>query len=98
MISTLLTFQYEDSLDEEKITSIAESARSKFEGMPGLRSKAFTASLERNQAINFYVWETPDAAKAFFTPENIAMITGIYGTSPDICYLDIKVLVDNHKS
>jgi len=98
MISTLLTFQYDDTFNEEKITRIAEGARSKFEGMPGLRSKAFSCSVERKQAINFYVWESADSAKAFFTPDNIAMIAGIYGATPDICYLDVKVLVDNHKA
>ncbi len=98
MISTLLTFQYTNDFDEQKITGIAEQARSKFENFPGLRSKAFTVSAERKQAINFYVWDSEEAANQFFNPDNINLISGLYGATPDISYLDVKVLVDNHKA
>jgi hypothetical protein len=97
MISTLLIFQYDNDFDEQKIAAIAEQARSKFEGFPELRSKAFTVSTEIRQAINFYVWEFADAARQFFNPDNIKMISGLYGTTPDISFLDVKVLVDNHR-
>lgn len=96
MISTLLIFQYTNDFDEHKITGIAEQARSKFENFPGLRSKAFTLSAERKQAVNFYVWASEEAANNFFSPDNIKMISGLYGATPDISFLDVKVLVDNH--
>ena len=40
-----------------------------FEGMPGLRSKVFTFDKERKRATNFYVWESEDAARSFFSDQ-----------------------------
>ena len=69
MIGVFVTFRYGDNFDEQAVRKIAETARAKFEGMPGLRSKAFTVNSGKREATNFYVWESEDAAKAFFTDE-----------------------------
>lgn len=47
--------------------------------MPGLRSKAFTLNSAKREATNFSVWESEDAAKAFFTDELRERVTGLYG-------------------
>jgi heme-degrading monooxygenase HmoA len=57
---------YGDNFDEEGVRKIAETARGEFEGMPGLRSKAFTINSGKREATNFYVWDSADAAKTFF--------------------------------
>ena len=38
MIGTFVTFRFQDNFDEQAVRKIAETARAKFEGMPGLRS------------------------------------------------------------
>ena len=63
--------------------------------MPGLRSKAFTFNSEKREAINFYVWDSEDAAKAFFTDELLERVTGIYGVRPIIEFVQIATLVEN---
>jgi len=60
MIGVFVTFRYEDNFDERAVRQIAETARSRFEGMPGLRSKAFTVNSGEREAVNFYVWDTED--------------------------------------
>jgi hypothetical protein len=40
MLGVFVTFRYENSFDVAKVRKIAEGARTMFEGMPGLRSKA----------------------------------------------------------
>ncbi|HEX6016737.1 MAG TPA: YdhR family protein [Burkholderiaceae bacterium] len=65
MIGVFVTFNYADRFDEQAVRKIAETARAKFEGMPGLRSKAFTLDSGKREAANFYVWDSEDAAKAF---------------------------------
>ena len=45
--------------------NFAETARVKFEGMPGLRSKTFTLNPAKREAANVYVWDSEHAAKAF---------------------------------
>ena len=57
MIGVFVTFRYGDNFDERAVRKIAETARARFEGMPGLRSKAFTLNSARREATNFYVWE-----------------------------------------
>ena len=95
MIGVIVTFRYGDNFDEQVVRKIAETARVKFEGMPGLRSKAFTFSSGKRQATNFYVWDSEDAAKAFFTDELLQRVTGLYGVRPDVEFVQVATLVEN---
>ena len=95
MIGVIVTFRYGDDFDEQKVRQIAETARVRFEGMPHLRSKAFTFSSGKRQATNFYVWDSEDAAKAFFTDELLQRVTGLYGVRPDVEFVQVAALVEN---
>jgi hypothetical protein len=95
MIGVFVTFRYGDDFDERAVRKIAETARAKFEGMPGLRSKAFTLNSGKREATNFYVWEAEDAAKAFFTDELLERVTGLYGVRPTVEFVQIATLVEN---
>ena len=95
MIGVSVTFQYDEDFDRARVVSIAENARETFEGMPGLRSKVFTVDDARRRAMNFYVWESSDAANGFFSEEMRERVTGLYGVEPTIDFLDIAQLVDN---
>lgn len=95
MIGVLVTFRYGDNFDERAVREIAETARERFEGMPGLRSKAFTFNSDEREAINFYVWDSEDAAQAFFTDELLTRLTDIYGVRPVIEFVQIATLVEN---
>jgi heme-degrading monooxygenase HmoA len=95
VIGVSVTFQYDEDFDRARVVSIAEHARQTFEGMPGLRSKAFTVDDARQRAMNFYVWESEAAAKRFFSEEMRERVTGLYGVEPTIDFLEIAQLVDN---
>ena len=95
MIGTFVTFRFQDNFDEQAVRKIAETARAKFEGMPGLRSKAFTFNPEKREAANFYVWDAEEAAKAFFTDELLERLTGLYGVRPTVEFVQIATLVEN---
>lgn len=95
MIGTFVTFHLGDNFDEQAVRQIAETARAKFEGMPGLRSKAFTFNPEKREAANFYVWDSEEAAKAFFTDELLERLTGLYGVRPTVEFVEIATLVEN---
>jgi heme-degrading monooxygenase HmoA len=97
MIGVFVTFRYED-FDEPAIRKIAETARARFEGMPGLHSKAFTLNAKNREAVNFYVWESEEAAKAFFTPELTERVTGLYGVRPSVDFVQIAELVENARA
>src|SRR5262245_44088821 len=93
MIGVFVTFRYGDNFDERTVRKIAEVARAKFEGMPGLRSKAFTLNSTKREAMNFYIWDSEDAAEAFFAEELLERLTGLYGVRPSIEFVQIAALV-----
>jgi hypothetical protein len=95
MIGVLVTFRYGDNFNEQVVRKIAETARTKFEGMPGLRSKAFTVNSGKREATNFYVWDSEQAAKAFFTDTLLERVTGLYGVRPSVEFVQIASLVEN---
>jgi hypothetical protein len=95
MIGVFVTFRYGDNFDELAVRKIAETARAKFEGMPGLRSKAFTVNSGRREATNFYVLDSEKAAKAFFTDELVEGLTGLYRVRPSVEFVQIATLVEN---
>ena len=95
MIGVFVTFRYKDNFDEQAVRKIADSARARFEGMPGLRSKAFTINSGKRVATNFYVWDSEDAAKAFFTDALLERVTGLYGVRPSVEFVQIATLVEN---
>jgi len=89
MIGVFVTFRYGDNFDEEAVRKIAETARARFEGMPGLRSKAFTVNSGKREATNFYIWDSDDAAKVFFTDALLERVTGLYGVRPSVEFVQI---------
>jgi heme-degrading monooxygenase HmoA len=98
MIGVFVTFRYGDNFDEQALQKIAKTARARFEGMPGLRSKAFTFNPAKREAANFYVWDSEDAAKAFFTDELLEFVTGLYGVRPTVEIVQIATLVENTRT
>ena len=63
--------------------------------MPGLRSKVFTVDDLHRRAMNFYVWDSTDAAKSFFSDEMRERVTGLYGVGSTIDFVEIARIVDN---
>ena len=45
--------------------------------------------------MNFYLWESQEAAEAFFTDELRERVAGLYGVPPTISFLEIAEVVDN---
>ena len=95
MVGVFLTFRYGDDFDEQAVRKIAEAARAKFEGMPELRSKAFTVDTGKRVATNFYVWNSEEPAKAFFTDAHLARVADLYGVRPSVDFVQIAALVEN---
>jgi heme-degrading monooxygenase HmoA len=95
MIGVFVTFRYESGFDAAAVRKIADTARGRFEGMPGLRIKVFSVDPERREARNVYVWDSEAAARAFFTEELTQRVTGLYGVRPSVEFVEIAALVEN---
>jgi len=95
VIGVSVRFDYDGGFDRSRLIEVADHARGMFEGMPGLRSKVFTVDEKNQRAMNFYLWESREAAEAFFTDELREGITALYGVAPTIDFLEIATIVDN---
>jgi heme-degrading monooxygenase HmoA len=95
VIGVTVTFDYKDGFDRARVIGVAQNARAAFEGMPGLRYKFFTFDPEHQRATNFYVWDSEEAARSFFSPELEERVTGLYGTAPTITFVEIAEVVEN---
>lgn len=98
MLGVFVTFQYDGNFDRERVIKVAAGARGMFEGMPGLRSKAFTVDEANRRAVNFYVWDSDDAGRGFFSDELRGRVTELYGVAPVIDIVEIAELVENSGS
>jgi hypothetical protein len=95
MIGVIVTLGPGAQLDKARAYAVAENAIPMFEGMSGLRSKTFMWDDEHAVATNVYVWESEQAARAFFTPELVAMVIELYGVEPQVQFTEIAALIDN---
>lgn len=98
MIAVFVTFRYGEDFKEAKMRRLAEDSRARFEGMPGLISKAFSVLPDAREARNVYVWDGMEAARGFFTPEGCARIAMLYGAQPTIECAEVCALVQNARA
>ena len=64
----------------------------------GYAQKAFTLNSGKREAANFYVWDSEEAAKAFFTDELLERVAGLYGVHPSVEFVRIASLVENARA
>jgi hypothetical protein len=95
MIGVLIRLQFGNDFNPDKLRAIAEKARARFEGMPGLISKTFAIDPERHAAVNFYVWESERTARAFYTDALLEQVAALYGVKPALEFFEIAQHVDN---
>jgi len=95
MIGVFLTFRYSEDFDAARLRTIAETAAPTFDGLAGLRSKTFTLNAARREAVNFYIWESEEAAGRLFDEKVMERVTSIYGVRPTVDRVEVAVLVDN---
>lgn len=95
MIGVIVDFRFGDEFDRARVERIAHEARSRFEGMTGLRQKAFTVDEAGKRATNMYLWHSLETARAFFTDDQVDRIARIYGVRPSVTFVDVVELVDN---
>ena len=95
MIGVIVTIGPAAALDRERASAVAERAGPVFEGMDGLRSKVFMWDDEARAVTNTYVWDSEEAARAFFTPELKQQIVELYGAEPQVRFAEVSALIDN---
>ena len=95
MIAVIVTFTLPEGVEREQLRGIADNSRSKFEGLPGLRSKVFSVDADGRRARNVYLWDDEGKARQFFDDDLRALVTKLYGVAPTIEFVDVLGYVDN---
>jgi hypothetical protein len=95
VIGVIVTLGPDKHLDRERATAVAEREGPKFQGMDGLVSKVFMWNDETKTVVNTYVWESEEAAHAFFTPEMKTLVIELYGVEPQVQFAEVSALIDN---
>jgi heme-degrading monooxygenase HmoA len=95
MIGVIVTLGPGSDLNRERATTVAEQEGPMFQGMDGLLSKVFMWNDETETVINTYVWDSEEAARAFFTPEVKARVIELYGVEPHVQFAEVAALIDN---
>ena len=94
MVEVLLTFRFGPEFDEVRIRQVAEGAQAEPNATPGLRSKELMIDATNQGAVHLYAWDSEDAAREFFTPDRLELITALYGVRPSVHFKhQIKTVV-----
>jgi len=48
--------------------------------------------------VSFYLWDSKDAAKDFFTDKLVELVAGLYGVRPSVEFVQVATLVENRRS
>jgi heme-degrading monooxygenase HmoA len=95
MIGVIVTIGPGKDLNRQRASAAAEKTAPMFEGMDGLQSKVYMWNDETGTVTNTYVWDSEEAARAFFTPERKAEIIELWGVEPQVQFAEVSALVDN---
>jgi heme-degrading monooxygenase HmoA len=95
MIGVIVTLGPGEDLNRQRASAAAEQTAPMFEGMDGLQSKVYMWNDETGTVTNTYVWDSEEAARAFFTPEREAEIIELWGVKPHVQFAEVSALVDN---
>ncbi len=84
------------AVDHDKAVEISLSSAPTFTGLKdkGLLMKYYLSN-EAGGSGGFYVWESKEAAEAWYTPEWSARLEATYGSKPSVTFFDSFVQVDN---
>jgi hypothetical protein len=83
MHGVIVEFQFEDDFDPVRLSGIARD------------QKAFTVDEANRRATNVYLWESEEAARAFFDDALVDRVTSLYGVRPTVTFVEVAELVDN---
>ena len=95
MIISMVTFKVPDVWSAVEAKKVFEATAPKYLGRKGLIRKHYYLTEEGDRAGGIYLWNSRSDAEACYTAEWQAMVTGKYGTPPEIQYMICPVTVDN---
>lgn len=82
MYCVMWTYAVPPNLDESAIREQFQAVAGNYLGVPGLIRKYFGFTDDAASVIGIYLWETKEAAEAFYSQEWMAGVTERWGAAP----------------
>jgi hypothetical protein len=95
MITAVVRFKLPATMDAAKAAEVFQASASRYQGLAGLVRKYYLYDAENHTGGGCYLWESREAAERVYNAEWRKMITGRYGSPPEISYFQTPVIVDN---
>jgi hypothetical protein len=89
-IGVIVTIGPDAELTRERASAVAEQEGPKFEGWTVFRARCSCGNDETGTVTNTYVWDSEQAARAFFTPELKAKVIEFYGAEPHMQFAEVS--------
>ena len=94
MITAIVLYDMPNSITREQCLAHYRTIAPSFLEAPGFVRKQFIYSVDGNVGGGVYMWETLEAAKAFFSGPWLDGIRERYRTEPKISYFETFVVAD----
>jgi heme-degrading monooxygenase HmoA len=89
------TYTMPPGLSADQIEALFARTADIYLGVPGLVRKYFGHSDDLARVVGIYLWETKEAADAFYSPEWFAGVTSRWGSMPDKAQWCIPQVVES---
>jgi hypothetical protein len=95
MITAIVRFPLPTAVTAEQYREMCRHAAPDFRTPAGLLSKQFLLAEDGRGGGGVYLWETREAAEAFYAAGFGARIRELFGVEPQITYFETPVVVVN---
>ncbi|MCB1536445.1 MAG: YdhR family protein [Rhodoblastus sp.] len=95
MIVAIVRFALPAPVSLEEAARMFESSAPKYQGLPGLVRKYYIRAEDGRSAGGVYLWDDRATAEAVYNGEWRERVARLYGSQPQIEFLDCPVIVDN---
>jgi hypothetical protein len=95
MITAIVRFPLPAAVTADQYRAMCRHAAPDFRTPGGLLSKQFLLTEDGRGGGGVYLWESREAAEAFYTAGFRALIRERFGVEPQITYFETPVVVDN---
>lgn len=93
-VAVLVNIPIPAGLTHEAIEAQFQNTAPQYERLPGLTRKYFTISDDR-KAGGIYLWESREAASAFYNESWRARVLKTYGAPAEVTFFDVPVVVES---
>lgn len=98
MIVAIVRFALPAPVTLEEAARMFETSAPKYRDLPGLVRKYYIRAEDGRSAGGVYLWESRSAADAVYNGEWRERVAKLYGSQPQVEFLDCPVVVDNSAS